>query len=308
MVLIGEYVLDTLQIYFPWDDDLYTYMKDGGLGSSGPKKKALPLIYTDNCESTEGKKETRRKYVLSPTYFGKTHSDLGWTDTGNKGEPIIPAEKIRVRITLENSKTDLKFKILPKDKQYHLEYSVMSSFGKMYSNWVALYFSIKNDNFIEMYNKMMTKLKYKENMSLDIKILKESKSDKREEFDYIALPLNYYEFSLEEFNYARDYVRLNGFKGNIPKLFFDSSNNKCKSVMKPIIKLGIVHTKSDDGFREREPQIAIKISQYFDTKSKRGKKAKVKGLISAEKGENYFLVKADLFMKSANKIIELLGL
>jgi hypothetical protein len=35
MKALGRYVLDTLQIFFPWDDDLYTYFKECGLGSSG---------------------------------------------------------------------------------------------------------------------------------------------------------------------------------------------------------------------------------------------------------------------------------
>jgi len=50
MKILGRYVLDTLQIFFPWDDDLYTYFKEHGLGSSGLGSKKLPLIYTDNCE------------------------------------------------------------------------------------------------------------------------------------------------------------------------------------------------------------------------------------------------------------------
>ncbi|MFX0070689.1 MAG: hypothetical protein ACFFAO_06325, partial [Candidatus Hermodarchaeota archaeon] len=67
MVIIGEYILDTLQIYFPWDDDLYGYMKENGFGKG--KVKALPLIYTDNCESTERKNKTRRKYIITPDKF-----------------------------------------------------------------------------------------------------------------------------------------------------------------------------------------------------------------------------------------------
>lgn len=42
-VEIGSYVLDTLQIYFAWDDDLYTYLKERGFGQSGFQRKTLPL-------------------------------------------------------------------------------------------------------------------------------------------------------------------------------------------------------------------------------------------------------------------------
>ena len=70
-ILVGSYMLDTLQIYFSWDDDLYTYFKERGLGQSGMLSKKLPLIYTDNCESTTGVHERKRKYIISPEYFGE---------------------------------------------------------------------------------------------------------------------------------------------------------------------------------------------------------------------------------------------
>jgi len=42
---IGSFVLDSLQIFFPWDDDLYTILKKGGFGTGGFKWKALPFSY-----------------------------------------------------------------------------------------------------------------------------------------------------------------------------------------------------------------------------------------------------------------------
>lgn len=41
-ILVGSYILDTLQTYFAWDDDLYTYFKERGLGQSGMLSKKLP--------------------------------------------------------------------------------------------------------------------------------------------------------------------------------------------------------------------------------------------------------------------------
>lgn len=29
--VIGNYIMDTLQIFFAWDDDLYTHLKERGL-------------------------------------------------------------------------------------------------------------------------------------------------------------------------------------------------------------------------------------------------------------------------------------
>src|SRR6266571_3326273 len=93
MRVLGRYVLDTLQIFFPWDDDLYTYFKERGLGSGGLGSKKLPLIYTDNCESTGGIPERKRNNVIHPRYFGSSYEQLRWKDTGRETQPIIPAEK-----------------------------------------------------------------------------------------------------------------------------------------------------------------------------------------------------------------------
>jgi hypothetical protein len=98
MAEIGRYTLDTLQIFFSWDDDLYTYFKERGLGSAGLESKKLPLVYTDNCESTAGLKERKRKYVIDPRFFGMTPEALGWKRTQHTTEFVIPAEKPEMRI------------------------------------------------------------------------------------------------------------------------------------------------------------------------------------------------------------------
>lgn len=140
MKKIGEFVLDTLQIYFPWDDDFYTYMKNKGFGRGGLGSKTIPLIYTDNTISTIGQPKKQRKFVIRPELFGKTYSSLGWEETSKKNEPIIKAEQARVLISLDKDK--ICFRIIPKIKgkeEYHMEYSSRSSFGKLYSNWAAIY-------------------------------------------------------------------------------------------------------------------------------------------------------------------------
>src|SRR3990172_9433865 len=97
----STFVLDSLWIFFPWDDDLYTYMKDKGFGTGGFEFKALPLVYSDNNESTLGKKEHRRRFVIRPELFGKTYKELGWKETKIKTEPIIPSEKSLVEIEFD---------------------------------------------------------------------------------------------------------------------------------------------------------------------------------------------------------------
>jgi len=35
MKQLGRFVLDTLQLFFPWDDDFYTYASRNGFGKGG---------------------------------------------------------------------------------------------------------------------------------------------------------------------------------------------------------------------------------------------------------------------------------
>ncbi len=135
MKKIGNFVLDSLQIFFPWDDDFYTYMKNKGMGTKGPMKKAIPVIYSDNTLSTVGKNEAQRRCILNPKLFGKTYSNVGWTETKNQSQPIIPSEKPEVEVIIDGK--NIIFKVVPKikgKKEYHLEYSNMAAFGPQYSN------------------------------------------------------------------------------------------------------------------------------------------------------------------------------
>jgi len=130
------------------DDDLYTYFKEHGLGSSGLGSKKLPLVYTDNCENTAGLKERKRKYVIDPRFFGMTPEALGWRRTQRETELIIPAEKPEMGIANTHSGDDnfLSLSLITRIggvEQYHLEYSSMSEFGRIYKNWATFYLPFK---------------------------------------------------------------------------------------------------------------------------------------------------------------------
>jgi len=308
MTKIGTYILDTLQIYFPWDDDLYTYFKEHGLGSENTKKKALPLIYTDNCISTQGVDKIGRNYVLAPKYFGKELDEVGWEiDKKDSSKTIIPAEKARVEVTLldeEKVEPKLKFRIVPTFKgkeEYHIEYSVMSAFGKMYSNWVAIYFTLKD--FEDLISRLSDSIETKTTTPFEIKI--EKKQAQRERMYYVEVPVASYCFCIGEFQYASDYLRFNGVTGDIPSLIFDSNDPSHLQKMSPFIKLGIVETATEKGFWKRNPQVVLKIAQPKVTKSKRGVHAKAKGIIdSSAKCENSFLVNAKTFLERSLKLQE----
>jgi hypothetical protein len=296
---IGKYVLDTLQIYFPWDDDLYTELKSRGFCKG--KSKKLPLIYTDNTEVTTAEKERRRKYVIEPELFGKTYSELGWKETDKPSEPIISAEKPLLLVTLfdVDENPQVKFTVIPTvngKEQYHLEYSAMAAFGKMYSNWVTLY--IRPKSFKEILSKIKRILKVKTPQKIDMEMKIEARLAQREEMDYVELPVTQYKFCLAGFKYAVDFFEHNGVKkSDIPCLFYDSTYPEIKKRMIPYVKLGIVHTKEITGFEERKPQTVMKVAQDKITESRRGKRAKTKGTILYEDThENYLFVDAKKFV------------
>ena len=295
------FVLDTLQIYFPWDDDLYTYLKNRGFASK-PDYKALPLIYTDDCESTTGLKEIPRNYVIDPEKFDMTPEQLGWKRVNQKGKKyVIPAEKIILKSYLRDS-NDLVFEVVPErggKAEYHLEYSVMSAFGKGYANWCTFYF--KKSEF----EAFVSNLKGLGIMPSE-RVMKsgyESKQRQREEFNFLELPVKEYCFNLKGFRLAEKYLRKAGYNGNIPSLFFDSQNPEHLELMEPFIKFGIL-TTGTQGFWERPPQVVMKISQHkFITSG--GRKRRVKGVISESKKGNYFVVDAPDLLKAWERVLEI---
>ena len=306
IVELGSLILDTLQIYFSWDDDLYTELKQYGFGTGN--FKALPLIYSDNTESTTNQKYRRRKFVLRPESFGSSYETLGWTETDRKDEPVIPAEKPLVNFALMNLDSEPKIKaiIIPTingKEQYHIEYSSRAAFGKGYTNWVALYFT-PND-FMSLVDNLRQTLGTKSQPPSKVTIQVEGKQNQREEMRYVELPVEYYKFCIGAFKYALDYFRNNGVEGvNIPCLLYDSKDREATEIMSPFIKLGIVHTTQEAGFDTRKPQFVMKIAQPKTTISRRGMSAKVKGMLTyKDNHECCFVVDALLFMTLSEVVV-----
>jgi len=302
-IAVGSYVLDTLQIYFAWDDDLYTFLKEKGFGQSGFKRKTLPIIYSDNCESTTGVPARRRKNVIHPRYFGKTYEELGWTPTEKETQPIIPSEKPKITISLLKNKY-LKFQINPQvngKEQYHLEYSTMAAFGRLYTNWVIPVLTM--NDFKDLTSRLQKILTLPPLDFIDAQIQIEKKQAQREQMYFVAVPVIAYKFSIGEFLYARNFLALNGVSGTLPSLVFKNESTYLAK-MQPFLKVGFVQTTEEQGFEVRKPQCALKLAQPKITISLRGKRSKAKGIIAVEETyENYFIVPAKTFTRLAQAII-----
>src|SRR6266516_1895587 len=232
MKVLGRYVLDTLQTFFPWDDDLYTYFKEHGLGSSGLGSKKLPLVYTDNCESTGGIPERKRNNVIHPRYFGSTYEQLKWKDTGRETQPIIPAEKPEIEVAVD-----------------------------------------------------------------------ESLHAPREKFRYLSIGVRKYVFSYYGFDYAKRYFEANGVNGPLPSLAYDSADPVSRQLMDPLLKIGIIETKTSEGFEKRKAQVALKLSQPKFSVTKRGVRGRAKGrIVENPDGSNFVVTEASDLATKIGKI------
>lgn len=302
---IGSYTLDSLQIFFAWDDDLYTYLKERGFGQSGFQRKTLPIIYSDNCESTTGVTQRRRKYIIHPKYFGRTLEELGWTQTDRETEPIIASEKPRNTVSLIDDEF-LEFRVNPSvdgKEQYHLEYSTMSAFGRLYTNWNIPILRI--NDFRALLSNLQRSLSLQETEFVDMQIRMEQKQAQRERMYYVEVPVTCYKFSIGEFVYARDFLASNGVPGIIPSLIFKNEQSYLEK-MQPSLKVGYIQTSKEQGFEVRKPQCAMKLAQPKFTTSLRGKRSKAKGMIVEEDCyENYLVVPAKAFAQSANAILNI---
>src|SRR2546422_3283548 len=305
MRVLGRYVLDTLQIFFPWDDDLYTYFKEHGLGSGGLGSQKLPLIYTDNCESTGGIRERKRNNVIAPKFFGLTYEELGWKDTGRETRPIIPAEKPVMEVVLTESPSVplVQLNMVPSIngvEQYHLEYSSMSEFGRIYKNWTTFYLPFRQAK------DLADRLSHFSNTGMEAQFLEESKQAQREKFIYLSVGVRKYNFSYSALDYAKHFFETNGVTGSLPSLAYDDSDAVSRDLMEPLLKIGVIQTKSAEGFEERKPQVAIKLSQPKMTTTKRGMRGRVKGRI-LENGDsaNFMIVDATDFAMKIGKVCDM---
>ena len=302
---IGNFISDSIQVYFPWDNDLYLELESKGFSKDGYNK--LPLVYSDNTMVTTNQRERRRKWVIKPEIFGHTYKDLEWKETERGDEPIIPAEKPLINVTLLDIETEpkVKFTIIPKvngKEEYHLEYSSMAAFGKMYTNWVGIY--LRPSDFMKILERFKKEFRMKK-IPVDIEIVTETRQRQREEMDYIKLHLHYYKFCPSSFRYMIDFFKLRGIsERDLPCLVFDHKDAEAQRVMSPFMKLGLVHTGREAGFECRKPQIVMKLAQEKVTMSRRGVKAKYKGRLSYEKDrDSYILVDAIKFLIYGNRLL-----
>ena len=102
METIGEYDLESLQIYFNGSLEIQEEMIRNGFHV--PLITPLPIIYGDMAgyEDNRTSRTALKAAILHPSKYGKTLEEMGWMDAGRK--IIVPHEKAKLVLKLE--KTD----------------------------------------------------------------------------------------------------------------------------------------------------------------------------------------------------------
>src|SRR5207244_13112311 len=151
----------------------------------------------------------------------------------------------------------------------------------------------------DLYNKLSRYFDEK----IPLEFLEETKQAQQEKFQYLSIAVRKYVFSYNGFDYARRYFELNGVRGPPPNLVYDYADPVSRELMDPLLKIGIIETKTSEGFEKRKAQVAMKLSQPKFSVTKRGVRGRVKGrIIEHPDATNYVTVEAADFDTKIAKI------
>jgi hypothetical protein len=73
--------------------------------------------------------------------------------------------------------------------------------------------------------------------------------------------------------------------------------------MDPLLKIGVIETKTSEGFEKRKAQVALKLSQPKFSETKRGMRGRAKGrIIESPDSSNFVVTEAADFATKIGKI------
>src|SRR5207247_2863466 len=128
----------------------------------------------------------------------------------------------------------------------------MSEFGRIYKNWATFYLPF--DSAKELSDRLSSYFDDK----IQAEFSEETKQAQREKFRYLSIGVREYFFSYSGFDYAKRYFEANGVHGPLPSLVYDSADPISSQMMEPLLKLGVIETKTSEGFEQRNVQVASK--------------------------------------------------
>jgi len=254
MELLGKYILDSFQFFFPPSTGIQAYLKKYCQGSKNYKKNCLPLICSENFFSTRGTSRAACPEVLGPQHFGHNASELNWSFDGKAY--TIPSEQTEMEVFIQPP--FLKFIILTQKQgrqQYHIEFSRP---GNLFAprSLAALY--LKYVDFQDLLSRLQP---YGESARRTagenfIDLLAEEKDG----LQYTVTLMHDYFFNLLNFLYLKLFLEQNNLKANPASLIFSFEGAE-KENQEPCLLQFVKIQRSPSGERLRHPQIVFMISR-----------------------------------------------
>lgn len=142
---IGEYVLDSIQLYFNASLEIQEELINHGFRV--PLETPLPIVYGNVSGYLDGRTSRLavRAAILDPTKYGKTISQMGWKEIGRRIE--IKREYAKLLLETSSRGGEELIIISPKFEEntpsYHLEKASYRGVSQTYwKNWAGYYLSL----------------------------------------------------------------------------------------------------------------------------------------------------------------------
>ncbi len=94
-----------------------------------------------------------------------------------------------------------------------------------------------------------------------------------------------------------------GSKALCPNLVYDYADPVSRELMDPLLKIGVIESKTSEGFEKRRAQVAMKLSQPKFSVTKRGVRGRSKGrILESPDNSNFVVTEAIDFATKITKI------
>jgi len=271
--IVGEYELETLQIYFPCSMELQEELIRNGY--KVPIETPIPIIYGnykgyENGKSPEG---VKKEAVIHPSRYGKSLKEMGWNEFRRYFK--IPQERgsiLRVELEEKEEKILLHLKILFRDVKpnYHLEkISYRGVAPRIWSNWAMFYIDL--DDLENLVNEISNRIGLPTEFCTDLAYIKhEIQQGGQEDTYFICQDRNYYKrglgiqaesysFCLGCFDHVLSYFE-NESKKHGGKPIMNVKLRLISGDIPPLMKIGIAKMVN------KHPQFMMKLVAHPDYK------------------------------------------
>ena len=244
---LGEYPVETLQIYFPASLELQEELINHGFVV--PKPTPIPIIYINFKGWISKKPPVTIERLIEPSRYGVNLEEMKWREATVKGRRAyeIPPEESYIDFELiENRKLKIKLHSI----KYHLErISIRVIPPRKWTNWAMVYISLKDAE--DLKEKL---LKAGIRPSIPAKFIKEKQQGGKEKTAYSPVKVYDFKLCLGCFNYAFGYLKLEARKQELNIHTADLKLSLRKGEERSFLKAGVSKMEG------KNPQFMMKLA------------------------------------------------